>query len=489
SNLRRGRTIVEHGTSLDSLQYAYSEMCGSTIFVRRNFEPILGYTTGLEITNRIERQKRNLPERVEEDNSDSHIILEDFKFEKVNFETIISTSSDQTAISSGRLIKEWSVNNRNYFHYKCSEKIMPEVGYFSAKYKTKKTIYKGISIEQYYDPNHDFNVEDIEISIKQTLDYCQENFGAYAFDHLRIAEVPAHWPFGGFAHPGVISMVEDRLYLSDVSNDETFNVVAKRVIHEVAHQWWGHTLSAKPVAGGSLFVEGFAKYTEAVVLEKMYGKRALYTLSENARSRYFTGRSFDGDIEPPVYKVEGQGHIAYGKALTVMLALRDLIGEKQVNAVLKTITDRHRSVNKMDANTIELLEEIYKITPTEQHILVDDWFKRVITYDLGIEESSYTELANGTYEITVKVKARRFETLDSGETKQISIDEPIKIGVFTTHPSAVKDDSSILFYTSNQFNKEMTEIKIIVKEKPRYISIDPFGTRSDENLVDNLMKM
>ena len=79
--------------------------------------------------------------------------------------------------------------------------------------------------------------------------------------------------------------------------------------------------------------------------------------------------------------------------------------------------------------------------------------------------------------------------MDSGETKQISIAEPIKIGVFTTHPSAVKDESSILYYTSNQFNKEMTEIKIIVKEKPRYISIDPFGTRSDENLVDNLMKM
>ena len=103
-----------------------------------NFEPILGYTTGFEVTNRIERQKRNLPARVEEDNTDSHIVLEDFKFEKVNFETIISTSSDQTAISSGRLIKEWSVNNRNYFHYKCSEKIMPEDGYFSANYISKK---------------------------------------------------------------------------------------------------------------------------------------------------------------------------------------------------------------------------------------------------------------------------------------------------------------------------------------------------------------
>lgn len=454
-----------------------------------NFEPILGYTSGLEISNKTERKKRNLPERVEEDNSDEHIVLEDVKYEKVRFETIISTSNDQTAISSGRLLNEWSENNRNYFHYKSRVKILPEIGYFSAKYTSKKIDYKGVSIEQYYDANHDFNIEDIENSVKQTLDYCQENFGTYPFDHVRIAEVPSYWPFGGFAHPGVISMVEDRLYLTNVRNEETFNVVAKRTIHEVAHQWWGHTLSAKPVAGGPLFVEGFAKYTEAVVLEKMYGKRALYTLTENARSRYFRGRSFASSVEPPVYKVDGQSYIAYGKALTVMLGLRDLIGEDQVNKVLKIMTDRHRSINMLAATSVELLEEIYKVTPSEQHVLIDDWFKNVITYDVGIEESTYKELANGTYEIIVKLKTKRFKTLDNGETKQISMDEPIKIGIFTEHPSNVKDNSSILYYKSNHFNKDMTEIKLIVKEKPTYISIDPYGTRSDENLTDNVMRL
>jgi len=452
-----------------------------------NFEPILGYSSGLEITNKTERQKRNLPERIEVDNPDSHIVMEDIKFEKVRFETIISTDSEQTAISSGRLINEWSADNRNYYHYKTSDKILPAIGYFSANYTSKKVNYKGISIEQYYDANHDFNIEDIENSIKQTLDYCQENFGAYAFDHVRIAEVPSYWPFGGFAHPGVISMVEDRLYLSDVSKEETFNVVAKRTIHEVAHQWWGHTLNAKPVAGGSLFLEGFAKYTEAVVMEKMYGKRAVYQLSESARSRYYAGRSFASDIEPPMYRVGDQDYIVYGKALSVMLGLRDLIGESQVNSVLKTITDRHRTINKLEANSIELLEEIYKVTPQEYHILIDDWFKKVITYDLRIEESSYKELANGTYEISVKVSARRFETLESGEIKQIAINEPIKIGVFTTHPSRVKDNSSMLYYESNTINKEENIIKMIVNELPKYIAVDPFGTRSDENTVDNVV--
>ncbi|OUR91901.1 hypothetical protein A9Q87_08860 [Flavobacteriales bacterium 34_180_T64] len=457
-----------------------------TYIMHRNFEPILGYSSGVEITSRVEREKRKLPKRVVENNSDSHIELDDFKNEKIRFETIVSTDKDQTALSSGNLVNEWSENNRNFYHYKSKGSVIPMIAYFSAKYKSKKINYKGIAIEQYYNENHAFNIEDVENSTKVTLDYCQENFGAYQFDHVRIAELPSHWSFGGFAHPGVISMVEDRLYLANVSPPNTFNLVAKRTIHEVAHQWWGHTLSAKPVAGGSLFVEGLAKYTEAVVMEKMYGKSAIYELSENARSRYFSGRSFAGELEPPVYKVFGQGYISYGKALTVMLALRDLIGEKQVNHVLKTLTDKYRISNKLKVNSIEFLDTVYKVTPTEYHSLINDWFKKVITYDLAIEESAYKELANGTFEVTVTVKAKRFETLNSGAIEQVLIDEPVKIGVFTTHPSNVKDDSSMLHYESNHINKEITEIKIIVNALPSYIAIDPYGTRSDENTVDNL---
>ena len=238
-----------------------------------------------------------------------------------------------------------------------------------------------------------------------------------------------------------------------------------------------------------MLVEGFAKYTEAVVMEKMYGKRALFTLSENSRSRYFSGRAFASELEPPVYMVTSQGYISYGKALTVMMALRDLIGERQVNQVLKSITDNHRNVNKLEANSIEFLDELYKVTPQEHHILIDDWFKKVITYDLSAEDSSYKALENGTFEVTVKVKAKRFETVGNGEIKQIWINEPIKIGIFTKHPSLISQEDNILYFESHQINKETMELKIIVDQLPKHIAIDPYGTRSDENFVDNIVHL
>ncbi|RSC93186.1 ABC transporter permease/M1 family aminopeptidase [Tenacibaculum singaporense] len=460
-----------------------------TYITSRSFEPIIGYASGLEIRDRIERKKRGLPKREEEDSSDSHIALEDIKNEKIQFETVVSTSNDQTAISSGELLRTWSENNRNYYHYKSKGKIFPVAAYFSAQYQTQKTTYNGIAIEQYYNPSHSFNINTIENSAKEALAYCQGNFGSYNFNYIRIAEVPSHWGFGGFAHPGVISMTEDRLYLSDIRDENTFNLVAKRTIHEVAHQWWGHTLTAKPVAGGSLLVEGLAKYTEAVVMEKMYGKRALYELTEDARRRYFLGRAFGGNPEPPIYKVQEEGYISYGKAYTILMALRDLLGEEQVNKVLKSITEKHRLDSTPKAHTIELLEEIYKATPKEYHQLVNDWFKKVITYDIAVEKSSYKKLPNGTYEVIATIKAKRFETMENGEAKKISINEPIKIGIFTTHPSQVKDNSTVLLYKSKQINKELTEVSFIVNEKPNYIAIDPYGTRNDENLVDNVIEL
>jgi len=121
--------------------------------------------------------------------------------------------------------------------------------------------------------------------------------------------------------------------------------------------------------------------------------------------------------------------------------------------------------------------------------LVGDWFKKIITYDLGIEESSYTALADSTFEVSIKVNAKRIEMLSHGETQQISIDEPVMIGIFTTHPSEVKEEGSILHYVLHQINKEATELKLIVKERPTFIAIDPYGTRSDENRVDNILRL
>ncbi|UII31051.1 hypothetical protein LVD17_22420 [Fulvivirga ulvae] len=460
-----------------------------TYITFRDYEPMLGYSSSMEISNEYERKKRGLPEREHEKNIESHLLKDDIKISKTSFETIVSTDTDQTVVSVGNLLRQWEKGGRNYFHYKAPFNILPYIAYFSADYEVRKTNYKHISIEQYYHRGHEYNLDKVEESTIRTLKYCTENFGSYPFHHIRIAEVPGSRSFGGMAQPGTISMVEDRLYLVDIRDTSGFDLVSKRTIHEVAHQWWGMILTPRIVQGGSIFVEGFAKYTEAVVMEKMYGKGAVWQIAETANHTYFNGHAFASEPEPPIYLEDGEHYLAYGKHFTVMMAIRDLIGEDKVNQVLRTLTDKYRSHDELLVASPELIDALHSATPKQYHTLIDDWFKRVITYNLSVEEASVTALKNGKYRVDMEVIARRYNTMENGESKLISINEPIMIGVFTKHPKEVGEEHSILYLKPHTIDKDRVHCSIIVDEAPTHVGIDPYGTRSDENLFDNIMEL
>ena len=52
----------------------------------------------------------------------------------IDFETIISTKSDQIAIAPGYLEKEWTENDRRYFHYKMDAPILNFYSFISAEF-------------------------------------------------------------------------------------------------------------------------------------------------------------------------------------------------------------------------------------------------------------------------------------------------------------------------------------------------------------------
>ncbi|RZS99373.1 ABC transporter permease/M1 family aminopeptidase [Aquimarina brevivitae] len=455
-----------------------------------SFTPSLGYRPSMELKDPLERKRRGLPKRPIETGDEKELHGKPYnRIGKLNFETIVSTNSDQIAIAPGKLIRKWTQNNRNYYHYKPRQKVTPLLGYFSAGYKVHEDTYRGINIEQYYHPEHEMNIASVAKASRQTLEYCIQNFGSYPYAHIRIAEIPAYWPFGGQALPGTISMVEDQFYLIKQSNARVFDLVAKRTIHEIAHQWWGHILTPKITYGGGFFMEGLAKYTEAVIMEKKYGKGALWNLSEYSNNRYFTERSYSTKAEPPVYLSDGESYLLYGKDYTVMLALKELVGEAKINTVLKKIVEQYGDKDEFEVTTLHFLEEVYRITPKKYHELINDWFKKIITYDLKVKNSFYKKLSDGRYGITLEVETKRFETINTGEDVEIEINEPIQIGLFHKHPKDVGAGEEVLHLQDYNFNTNQSKIYIVVDRLPNYVSIDPYGTRLDKNRVDNIKKL
>lgn len=474
--------------SVQGFETSKEVMTNGSYISHQIFDPFLSYLDRLEIDDAMERSKRGLPEKNQVAYNDPHLPYEGrFTPEKVNYESVVSTSSNQTAITSGSLVKKWSENGRNYFYYKSAPKVRKNMIYFSANYESRQDNHNGVGIEMYYHPNHSHIIPLMLEMSKATLSYAITNFSPYQHDHLRIAEVSSGRGFGGQAMPGTISMAEKSMYTKDVSEPaKGINAVARRTIHEIAHQWWAHQLSPKQVAGGRVLTESLCKYTEAVVLEKIYGPAMIRRLTQYTTRSYF-GQRARVDKEPPLYLVESQPYLGYSKGYLVFLALKDLLGEDSLNIALQQLLKQH--ANAATATSIDLINELYNVSPAVYHSLIDDWMKKVITYDLSVTEASYKKLPNGKYEVELDLESKRFEMTETGEEIEIKIHEPIKIGLFASHPNQMKKEETPVYLESHFLSSSQTKLKIVVDELPAYVSIDPYLTRIDKNSKDNLIRL
>jgi ABC-2 type transport system permease protein len=442
------------------------------------FEPLMGYVEHLQINDPFERQKRGLPPLTEQQ---SHA---KFHGTKRHFEAIVSTSIDQTAITSGDLLKRWTQDGRNYFHYKMKPSVYaPNLTYFSARYQQQTVTHQGIDIQMYSHPKHQSNIDEMIRATKATLDYSIENFGAYPYKSLRLIEVPNYHPFGGQASAGVVALTEG-LYNQNYADGSAINNVARNVIHEVSHQWWGEKLVPQMIAGEGVLVESMAKYVEVAVLQRLYGSAMPRALTKYSQRRYFSGRAFSAEKEVAL-RLTTQNYLSYGKGPVILLALKELIGETKLNQVLKRFIKNHQ--NDTNATIDDLIGQLNEVADDQQRRLIKDWFNKIIEYDLSVNETEVKQLEDERYSVSFDLHAKRQVADDNGVFSSTPIDEAIQIGIFSQQPKA--KNGAPIYLRSHQVKQSETRVTVIVNEKPSYLVVDPYFTRLDQDLRDNMSQL
>jgi aminopeptidase N len=292
---------------------------------------------------------------------------------------------------------------------------------------------------------------------------------------LRIGEVSTFAGSNGQAMPGVVS-INENIFKKNIQNPASFNVIARLLTHEISHQWWGLLLTPKRIQGAKFISESFAKYSETVILEKLYGKAMVNRLSEQTLRNYFSGRSRASVAEPALYLTGQQNYLAYSKGAIVLNAIKELIGEDNLNISLKTLLTKHK--NGATATSLDFLDELYQVTSKENHMLIDDWMKRVITYDFSVKMATYKKLSENKYEMKATISAQRYLTSKKGKESSIAINELVTIGIFNKNET--------LYLKSQSINTNEIEFSCFVNEVPKYIRIDPYITRLDRTISDNL---
>lgn len=459
-----------------------------TFFNNRAFFPLVGYQPDFELTDRNERRKRGLgePERMAklEDKAARANTMFGQDADWIDFETTVSTSGGQIALAPGYLQKSWQENGRNFYRYKMDRKMMPFFAYLSADWQVKKGEWKGIPIEIYHDRKHGYNVDRMIAGTQKSLDYFTTRFTPYQHKQVRILEFPNYASFAqSFAN--TIPFSESIGFIADLRDKEDIDYVFYVTAHEMAHQWWGHQVTAANVQGASMLIESLSQYSALMVMEKEYGRHQMRRFLRYELDRYLSSRGAEKIEELPLVRVENQDYIHYRKGSLVFYRLRDEIGEEPLNRALKRFLQDKGYQESPFATSSELVDYIRAEAPAGKQALITDLFEKIVFYDNRVLEASAKKRADGQWDVTMKLHLAKMEADGRGKETARAYDEPVEVGVFARARGAKEADEKVLLLDKRALSGANPVVTVTVKEQPFEVGVDPYNKIIDRVSRDN----
>jgi hypothetical protein len=470
-NGRGNTSIVNNGTFLNSFGVL----------------PGFGYNSGVELIDKFDRKKYGLKPKKRtpdlEDPCGDHCMvnyLSDGVADWVNMETVISTSSDQVAIAPGSLVKEWTEGERRYFNYKVDHPSQLFLMFMSAEYEVARDKVNDVDIEIYYDKKHDFNIDKMIDAVRRSIAYYEANFGKYYHKQARIIEFPRYATFAQ-AFPGTMPYSESFGFITNLEDEEGNNVIDAVIAHEMAHQWWAHQEVSADMQGGTMLTESFSEYSSLMVMKNdLNDDMRMTKFLKYDYDRYLRGRTRETQKEVPLYKVENQGYIHYGKGSIVLYTLQDYIGEDRVNQALKSFLEEYRYKEPPYPTSMDFLRHLEPLVPDSMKYLVDDLFKNITLYDYRLADAKMKE-ENGQYAVTFEIEAQKMYADTLGNEAPAELHEWVDVGVF-----ADEDKEDLIDYKRIFIDNEKTKYTLLVDRKPLKAAIDPRRVVIERVIKDNV---
>jgi ABC-type transport system involved in multi-copper enzyme maturation permease subunit len=476
---------------------AQTQLVDNGSFFNNKLLPRFGYQQQIELTDRNERRQHGLgePERMhplEDVAARASTYLTD-DADWIAFDTTICTAPDQTALAPGQLRETFTRAGRRCFSYAMQQPMQDFYAWLSARWQVKKASYtsvsgKPVAIEVYYDPKHPWNVERMIEASRASLAYDEANFSPYQFRQLRILEFPGYMRFAqSFAN--TIPYSESLGFIADLRDSDAIDYVYYVTAHEIAHQWWGHQVTAADVQGARMLSESLAQYSALMVMEHTYGRDRMQRFLRYELDDYLAGRGREELEELPLYRVENQPYIHYSKASLVFYRLREEIGEAALNRALRRFLAATAFGKPPYPTSLDLLSFIRAEAGPGQQALITDLFEKITFHDDRVVDASATRRSDGKYVVTLRLHAAKSHADGKGNETAVAVDDWMDVGVFARGPSGKEADRKVLYLQRHHITSENPTLSVVVDEVPYEAGIDPYNKLIDRVPSDNLRRV
>ncbi|MDE0188707.1 MAG: M1 family metallopeptidase [bacterium] len=302
-----------------------------------------------------------------------------------------------TVVSGGTLEEVREEEQYTVFRWSLEHPVAPYliplgIGQFASRSEPDPL---GLEITTWYPEDLDTELLDPFTDQHHMLEFLSELFGPYPFESLGAMVVDAGLP---------LALEHQTLPTYDLST-----VQETVVVHELAHQWFGNSLSVADWSDIWLN-EGPATLSEWLWTEEILGVID-YDREVANNYRLFSGEFFlSGDTTDAIERATAMAvrqfyppglppdddlfnYSVYGRGALTLVALRDHLGDASFFALLRTWHDTHRYGNATTADFLSLVEQTGGAPGRE---LVESWLYDPLPppmperdlYPLGHEENS-----------------------------------------------------------------------------------------------------
>ncbi|SFT14453.1 hypothetical protein SAMN04487906_3205 [Zhouia amylolytica] len=453
-------------------------------FLYNSLFPSLGYNKGGELTNPRTRKKHGLPKRkIAADINDPQGIQHNFinnDADFVDFEAIVGTSSDQTALTPGKLIDQWKENGRNYFHYRSEHPMVNYYAILSANYQVKTDVWKSengkeTELSIYYHKGHEYNLDNMMNGMKTALNTYSKIYAPYQSEQLHIVEFPRYSSYAQ-SFPNMIPFSEGIGFIADLrelnnktkdKSEITIDYPFFVTVHEVAHHWWAHQLIAADVEGAQMLMESLTQYSALQSMKNRFDDAAITKFLKNEAFKYITSRKKEQLDERPLDKVANyQIQTFYQKGILVMNALEQYLGKDTFQGVLRNFLNDYAYKSAPYPTTANLITRLKQETPDSLQYFVEDALEKITFYKTTVKSAHYKRNKDFTYTVEAKVDIRKFYINDQGEEIEVPCNDYIEV-----RENNSKGD--ILFNQKLKLKSGENNLNLKTNRKPSTLVIDP----------------
>ncbi|HYS14018.1 MAG TPA: M1 family aminopeptidase [Burkholderiaceae bacterium] len=473
--------IVENGTFIDNVEIT----------------PVLGMGRDRLLRDRNKRRKYGLDPNLRmaklEDNAASahHYLRHDSDF--VNAEITLSSDADQVLVAPGRKLEETEKDGRRTARFVTDAPIHHFFSLQSARYAVKTDRVQlpagPVDLAVYYHPQHPYNVDRMLAAMKTSLELYSAAFSPYQFNQARVLEFPAYATFAQ-AFANTMPYSEAIGFIVDAHDPEKIDLVTYVTAHEVGHQWWAHQVIGADKQGATMLSETFAQYSALLVMEKLYGREQMRRFLKYELDRYLRSRGGEVVEELPLARVENQPYIHYQKGALVMYWLKEVVGEEKVNRALARFLAAHAFKPAPYPSSLDFLRLLREEAGPQNDGLITDLFERITLVDVKTTAARAVKRADGRYDVTLDIEARKLYADGKGKETEAPLDEPFDIGVFTGEPGKKDFNAeSILLFERRPIKSGKQSVSVTVDKEPKFAGVDPYNKRIDRNSDDNVKRV